>query len=91
MNSLKILLPEITVWKEDRMQTPEAIAAMRRLHQLGWGIQRIAHELGCSKNTVKGHLRPAGGGCQASSEVGDGYFVESFRNGEGVIFTGSWR
>lgn len=43
------------------MQTPEAIAAMRRLHQLGWGIKRIAHELGCSKNTVKGHLRHAGG------------------------------
>lgn len=38
------------------MQTPEAVAAMRRLYELGWGLRRIAGELGCSRNTVKRHL-----------------------------------
>lgn len=42
------------------MQTPEAVAAMMRLHDLGWGIKRIARELGCSKHTVKGYLRRGG-------------------------------
>ena len=38
------------------MQTPEVVAAMRRLYELGWGLRRIAGELGCSRNTVKRHL-----------------------------------
>ena len=42
--------------KGDEMQTPEAVAAMRRLYELGWGLRRIAGELGCSRNTVKRHL-----------------------------------
>jgi transposase len=39
------------------MHTPEAVAAMRRLHQLGWGIKRIAGELDCSAHTVRHYLR----------------------------------
>ena len=39
------------------MQTPEAVAAMLRLHQLGWGIKRIARELDCSPHTVRHPLR----------------------------------
>lgn len=39
------------------MHTPEAVAAMRRLHQLGWGIKRIARELDCSPHTVRHSLR----------------------------------
>jgi len=39
------------------MHTPEAVAAMRRLHQLGWGIKRIARELDCSPHTVRHYLR----------------------------------
>ena len=39
------------------MQTPEAVAAMLRRHQLGWGIKRIARELDCSPHTVRRHLR----------------------------------
>lgn len=38
------------------VQTPEAVAAMHRLHELGWGTRRIARELGCSRTTVQHHL-----------------------------------
>jgi transposase len=38
------------------VQTPEAVAAMLRLHDLGWGTRRIARELGCSRTTVQHHL-----------------------------------
>lgn len=41
----------------DTMKTPDDIAAMRRLHALGWGVRRIAKELGVSPNTVRRHLR----------------------------------
>ena len=49
-----------TTTRGDRMQTPEAVAAMLRLHQLGWGIKRIARELDCSPHTVRHHLRHGG-------------------------------
>jgi transposase len=42
------------------MQTPEDVAAMLRLHDLGWGTRRIARELGCSRSTVQ-HYVAAGG------------------------------
>ncbi|MDO3376808.1 IS21 family transposase [Geoalkalibacter halelectricus] len=42
------------------MQTPDDVAAMLRLHVLGWGAKRIARELGISKNTVKHYLRQGG-------------------------------
>lgn len=35
------------------MKTPDDVAAMVRLKQLGWGAKRIAAELGCSRNTVR--------------------------------------
>jgi transposase len=38
------------------VQTPEAVAAMLRLHDLGWGTRRIARELGCSRTTVQHYL-----------------------------------
>lgn len=41
----------------DTMKTPDDIAAMQRLHALGWGVRRIARELGVSPNTVRSHLR----------------------------------
>lgn len=44
----------------DPMQTPEDVAAMLRLHDLGWGTRRIARELGCSRTTVQ-HYVLAGG------------------------------
>ena len=56
MKGPKIHLPRLTMRKGEAMQTPEAVAAMRRLYELGWGLRRIAGELGCSRNTVKRHL-----------------------------------
>lgn len=37
----------------EAMREPDEVAAMVRLHALGWGVRRIAAELGCS------HMRPA--------------------------------
>jgi transposase len=42
------------------MQTPEAVAAMLRLKALGWGVRRIASELGCSHMTVRRYLAAGG-------------------------------
>jgi len=46
-------------WGE-RMLAPDEVAAMVRLHKLGWGSKRIAEELGCSRNTVKRYLAAGG-------------------------------
>ena len=43
-----------------KMEKPEDVAAMLRLHAAGWGKKRIAAELGCSKNTVKRYLENGG-------------------------------
>src|SRR5574340_934859 len=40
----------------ETMLAPDEVAAMVRLHGLGWGSRRIAGELGCSRNTVKRYL-----------------------------------
>lgn len=50
-------------WNDPRgevMKTPGDVAAMVRLRACGWGIKRIARELGCSHHTVK-HYVAAGG------------------------------
>jgi transposase len=50
-------------WKDPRgevMKTPDDVAAMVRLKACGWGLKRIARELGCSHHTVK-HCVAAGG------------------------------
>jgi len=38
------------------VETPDAVAAMVRLHEVGWGTRRIARELGCSRTTVQHYL-----------------------------------
>jgi len=35
------------------MRTPDEVAAMQRLHGLGWGTRRIAAEVGCNRETVQ--------------------------------------
>src|SRR6266511_5053423 len=45
---------------EERMETPEDVAVMLRLAELGWGSKRIAGGLGCSCMTVKRYLRQGG-------------------------------
>ena len=42
------------------MRTPDEVAAMQRLHGLGWGTRRIAAEIGCNRETVQ-RYRAAGG------------------------------
>lgn len=46
-------------WRQ-AMQAPEDVEAMLKLASLGWGAKRIAHELGCSRNTVRRYLRQGG-------------------------------
>ncbi len=38
------------------MRTPDEVAAMQRLHGLGWGARRIAAEVGCNRETVQRYL-----------------------------------
>jgi transposase len=38
------------------VRTPDDVAVILRLHQLGWGTKRIAREVGCARNTVKRYL-----------------------------------
>lgn len=53
-------LPAAGTAGKERMETPEDVAVMLRLSQLGWGAKRIAFELGCSRNTVRRYLRRGG-------------------------------
>jgi hypothetical protein len=38
------------------MRTPDEVAAMQRLHGLGWGTRRIAVEVACNRETVQRDL-----------------------------------
>jgi len=61
MNEARIT--ESPSWDDPRgqeMKTPDEVTAMVRLKACGWGIKRIARELGCSHHTVK-HYVAAGG------------------------------
>ena len=46
--------------RREVMQAPEEVAAMLRLKALGWGVRRIASELGCSHMTVRRYLAAGG-------------------------------
>jgi DNA invertase Pin-like site-specific DNA recombinase len=41
---------------EDALQTPEDVAVMRQLLELGWGQCHIARELGISRHTLSRYL-----------------------------------
>src|SRR3954452_19250763 len=45
--------PQVDGLRREDVRTPDEVAAMLRLHALGWGTRRIAAEFGCSRNTVK--------------------------------------
>ena len=68
------------------MRTPDEVAAMLRLKALGWGIKRIARELGCSHMTVRryvaegGYVRlPASAGRPRALAGLEGWLAERFR------------
>jgi hypothetical protein len=42
------------------MKTPDDVAEMLRLKACGWGLKRIARQLGCSHHTVKGYVATGG-------------------------------
>src|SRR6201998_4761978 len=46
--------------RREVMQTPEEVTAMLRMKALGWGVRRIAGELGCSHMTVRRYLAQGG-------------------------------
>ena len=54
------VLPRGNDPRRDVMRAPEEVAAMLRLHALGWGVRRIATELGCSHMTVRRYLEAGG-------------------------------
>lgn len=44
----------------EKMLQAEEVAAMVRLHELGWGAKRLSKEFGCARNTVRRYLRVGG-------------------------------
>jgi len=54
------VMPRAEVLRGDEMRTPDEVAAMLRLKALGWGIKRIARELGCSHMTVRRYVAEGG-------------------------------
>ncbi len=48
--------PESTIPGTEPMRTPDEVAAMLELHRKGWGIKRIARELGVARNTVRRYV-----------------------------------
>ena len=42
------------------MRVPDEVAAMLHLHRRGWGLRRIAREVGCSPMTVRRYLAAGG-------------------------------
>ena len=42
------------------MRVPDEVAAMLHLHRLGWGLRRIAREVGCSSMTVQRYIAAEG-------------------------------
>ena len=50
----------------EEMLQAEEVAAMVRLHELGWGAKRLSKEFGCARNTVRRYLRAGGAAPSAS-------------------------
>ncbi len=42
------------------MKRPDDVAEVLRLKACGWGLKRIARQLGCSHQTVKAYVGPGG-------------------------------
>jgi hypothetical protein len=56
-------ITESPSWSDPRgqvMKTPDDVAEMLRLKACGWGLKRIARELGCSHHTVKAYVAAGG-------------------------------
>lgn len=56
-------IAESSSWIDPRgqvMKTPDDVAEMLRLRACGWGLKRIARQLGCSHHTVKDYVAAGG-------------------------------
>ena len=56
-------ITEGSSWIDPRgqvMKTPDDVAEMLRLRACGWGLKRIARQLGCSHHTVKDYVAAGG-------------------------------
>ena len=53
MSHLPPPFPGLLTVERSPLRTPYYVDRMLQLHALGWGVKRIARELGCAKNTVK--------------------------------------
>ena len=56
-------ITESLSWNDPRgqvMKTPDDVAEMLRLKACGWGVKRIARQLGCSHHTVKDYFAAGG-------------------------------
>lgn len=56
-------ITEGSPWNDPRgqvMKTPDDMAEMMRLRACGWGVKRIARQLGCSHHTVKDYVAAGG-------------------------------
>ena len=54
------VLPRGMDGRRQVMRTPDEVAAMLRLHNLGWGTRRIAAEVGCNLETVQRYVTAGG-------------------------------
>jgi transposase len=52
---LRVLEP-----RREVMLEPDEVAAMMRLHRLGWGTRRLAQQFGCSRTTVRRYVAAGG-------------------------------
>jgi transposase len=62
MEDLVSVAPPVIDGRREGMRAPDEVAAMLRLHALGWGTRRIAAELGCNRETVQRYLAAGGWG-----------------------------
>src|SRR4051794_35781941 len=60
MDDRASVAPPVIDGRRERMRAPDEVAAMLRLHALGWDTRRIAAELGCDRETVPRHLAAGG-------------------------------
>jgi hypothetical protein len=52
--------PRGSMTRGEEMLQPDEVAAMIRLHGLGWGAKRLAREFGSARKTVRRYLRQGG-------------------------------